>query len=476
MILKGSTISGTDHARNMAEHLFKDENEKIFVREIPGAQDRKAVEDMLVDMHQFIKATKAKKHSIFHVAINPREHETLTSEQAAIALARIEKEFELEGQLRFQVDHIKDKRFHTHVFWSAVDMEKKKLKELDFYKLRLQNIRVGLEEEFGHEITPTEPSETTLEVNDKDRMIENRTKEKAIDRKLLMTALWNQTKQIEDFISAVQAEGYDIAKGDRCRFAVLDGKGNTFNLVRDLPKTIKTKQVKERFGEYYDQLLSVQETLERMQERIKEQEQQTQEAEIEAREEPPLDAYEDFDYPYEEYEDQPEPPAFDEPDRGTYPDYDQAPPLEAYENTEYWDSDRANADWEQGIIDAAIASEKKKTEQEKAYFGIGIDEAAKRGMDHFMERQCTVSEQKILRHVASNSDYTVNEVKAALKKSDEVLSAQEDKKTYLTTREAVQTEEAMIAYAKDGKDTQEPLNADYEPQQDFLERRSKTGH
>ena len=108
VILEGSTISSIGHARQMAGHLFKDENQYIHVNGISGSDaNRRAVEHTLVDMYQLTKATRGKKNAIFHVAISPREEERLSEAQKERAKQMIAKRFGLTDQMMFDVDHVK---------------------------------------------------------------------------------------------------------------------------------------------------------------------------------------------------------------------------------------------------------------------------------------------------------------------------------------------------------------------------------
>ena len=240
----------------MAAHMFKDENERIHVYGL-GGHDLTAVENNLVDMYGLTKLTKGKKNAIFHVAVSPRENEALTEEQKALALEMIAKRFGLQGQIYFSIDHIKEGRAHTHVFWSAVDMQNGKLINLSHYKRVLQDLAKEMELEFGHELTNRRANEKSFEMSHADRMIQGRTGEKALDRKLLVTALWNQTTTAEEFIKSLKAAGYDVVKGERCKFGIIDPHGKVHNLVRDLPKLVKAKDVTKRLGQIYDDLPTV---------------------------------------------------------------------------------------------------------------------------------------------------------------------------------------------------------------------------
>lgn len=247
----------------MAAHVFKTENEDIIVQEtFDGVGEREEdFENGLVEMQLYTAQTRGNT-GIFHVAISPREHESLTPEQQTRAVEMIEEKFGLTGQLRQRIDHVKEGRAHAHVFWSTVDQENEKLIPLPLYKRKLQECANDMTQEFGLEPVHRRPNENTIEVTNADRMIEGRSKEKgkrekAQDRKAEVTAIWDRTETGEAFLEGLRDAGYDVAKGEDARFVLLDREGNTFNLARDLPRLVKVKNLGERFGALEQELQSV---------------------------------------------------------------------------------------------------------------------------------------------------------------------------------------------------------------------------
>jgi hypothetical protein len=259
MILQGSVIKSVGHARSMAAHLFKEENEDVIVREsLDGEEGREAIENSLVEMQLYTRMTKGKT-GIFSVAMNSREDEDLTPEQEVRAIEIIEQQFNLSDQARIQVDHLKAGSRHSHMFWSLVNQEEQKLISISHYKRRLQACAIDMEREFDLQQTKRMADENTLQVSHDDRL--RQTKENnCIDRKKQIAKLWNSTDNVHDFVSGVRAAGYDIAKGERSRFILVDKDGQPYNLVRDLPKVVRAKDVRSRFGDYYQELSSFEET------------------------------------------------------------------------------------------------------------------------------------------------------------------------------------------------------------------------
>ena len=288
MILSGSTISNINHARKMAAHLYKDENEKVVRETLNGGTEYTDLEKSLVSMQLMTKMTKGNT-GIFHVAISPREHENLTPEQYDEAIEMIERKFgfrdenDVLQQPRVRVDHVKDGRPHSHLLWSLVDQENEKLIKTSLYKRKLQKCAVEMEQKFGLEPVNRSPNNRTMQVTHTDRMVETRNKQKnperikALDRKKEITNIWNQSETGQGFLEGLKHAGYTIANGDKMTtvtiineqgekekvkqpvLVVIDQYGTARNIARELPRTVKIKQVREHLGDLVHDFLSVEE-------------------------------------------------------------------------------------------------------------------------------------------------------------------------------------------------------------------------
>lgn len=242
MILEASRIKTSRHAGSMATHLLKSENEVVEQWESLGG----SLQDDLVHMQQLTKMTRGKT-GIFHVAINPRQGESLSRDEYAVAVDAIEARLGLTGQLRTQTYHVKDGRGHLHVCWSLVDQERGILRDPSNEYYALQEIAQELEQAFCHEQTNRAPNPESHEYTVADRMQAARTGLSPKARKELVTALWEQYPDAQAFTQALGQHGYALAKGRKAAVVLLDGKGGVHNLVRDLPKGIRASNVRARF-------------------------------------------------------------------------------------------------------------------------------------------------------------------------------------------------------------------------------------
>ncbi len=291
MILSGSTISSVSHARKMAVHLFKGENETIVVREtINGGTDYKDFESSLVSMQLMSRMTQGNT-GIFHVAISPRENENITPDQYDRAIEMIEEKIlvdgegnVLRGQPRIRIDHIKEGRAHSHVMWSLVDQDNEKLVKTSLYKRKLQECATEMVEEFDLMPVDRTPKGTTMQLTHADRMVDARNKQNNLDRQTALVrkqeiaSIWEKSRTGHAFLENLKLSGYAMANGDKMTktttinelgqkekiavpvLVVVDQYGNARNIARELPRTVKAKQVREYLGDLVNNFLSVEET------------------------------------------------------------------------------------------------------------------------------------------------------------------------------------------------------------------------
>ncbi|WP_367389090.1 MobF family relaxase [Lewinella sp. LCG006] len=93
-------------------------------------------------------------------------------------------------------------------------------------------------------------------------------------------------------------------------------------------------------------------------------------------------------------------------------------------------------------------------------------------LQHYMERKSAVTEKQVLGYALKLGvdRLTPDAIQAELdsRKGQEVFTGSKNSDTYLTTKEALRAEEEMKAFAVSTRAQFEPINADYELQQDFL--------
>ena len=228
MIIHGNKRGGS---RDLALHLLKEENDHVDVHELRGFMSDD-LETALKEAYTVSKATQAKKF-LFSVSFNPPQGEKVSTKAFEDAIAKVEKEFELERQARAIVFHEKNGRRHCHVVWSLIDPKAMKAIKLDYSKRRMMGISRCLFLEHGWEMPKG--------------MIDQRNR----DSRNFTLAQWQQAKRIgkdpskikqdfqecwvlsdnrSSFEQALKERGYILARGDRRGYVVLDHRCEIFAL------------------------------------------------------------------------------------------------------------------------------------------------------------------------------------------------------------------------------------------------------
>ena len=111
------------------------------------------------------------------------------------------------------------------------------------------------------------------------------------------------------------------------------------------------------------------------------------------------------------------------------------------------------------------------TESKKLSPNLAIDQSIK----HFLERKSVVPEKKVLARAMqlSYGIHSAEQIKTALAKRTDLIIAKKSGIDFLTTKEMLQAENRMIAFAAKGKNTVAPINPKYEIEQDFLNAQQK---
>ncbi len=106
---------------------------------------------------------------------------------------------------------------------------------------------------------------------------------------------------------------------------------------------------------------------------------------------------------------------------------------------------------------------------------VTAKEAVEKAIAHFLERQSTIPEKRVLGQAMSYGYGTLSpdDVKAALAERKDIISAEQQSIKYITTREMLHAEDKMIEFASSTKGTVAPLNANYEVERDFLNKEQR---
>jgi hypothetical protein len=236
--------------RFFAKHLMRgDQNERVEVTEIRGlAADN--VLDAFREMDALASGTRA-KNFFYHANINTRADELLTPEQWEQAVDTLEANLGLEGHSRFIVEHEKEGRTHCHVIWSRIDVDTMTaVSDSKNFAAHERTART-LEDRFDHEAVKGAHTRETDEKRPPrrpDNWEKFRGAKSGIDPdqvKAELTALWQSADSGQAFVTALEASGYLLAKGDRRDFMVIDQAGDAHSLARRI-EGAKAKDIRAR--------------------------------------------------------------------------------------------------------------------------------------------------------------------------------------------------------------------------------------
>jgi hypothetical protein len=224
MISKGTTHN--NGARLAAYMVTGKEGERADLWELRGFGATN-IKDAFRDVQIMSGATKCEQ-PFFHVQVRNREGEIMTRQQFEHAADRIERMLGLSGQPRaitfHTYEHNNDQ--HMHVAWSRIDQDTMKAKPLPFFKERLKKISRELELHFGLEpvtnhregnirFAPTRAQDEQARRLGKDpHQLRNTIRE-----------LWDRSDCGRSFQGALEHEGFTLAQGERRDFVVIDRAG-----------------------------------------------------------------------------------------------------------------------------------------------------------------------------------------------------------------------------------------------------------
>jgi Relaxase/Mobilisation nuclease domain len=259
MILKGVTRKD---GCQLASYLLSAKNEQVHVLDIRGTvitdRDATGLKSALRDMDEYGKMTLAKK-SIFHLAVNPSEHDKLTSQDWQYAVARTEQALGLQDHPRVVVSHVYKGREHLHIVWSRVDVDTRKCAQLSHTHLKLCSVAREIEKELGFTQVPArakrEP-QATRRPKAREREVEKFQTERVgpsrEDLKAAVNAAWQRSTSGREFKAQIEAAGYRLVQGDRCPL-VMEPNLEAHSPAR-LVESIKVRDVRDKCGDLEGQL------------------------------------------------------------------------------------------------------------------------------------------------------------------------------------------------------------------------------
>ncbi|WP_263356145.1 relaxase/mobilization nuclease domain-containing protein [Acidicapsa ligni] len=224
MISKGTTHN--NGVRLAAYMITGKEGERAELWQLRGFAATN-IKDAFRDV-QIMSGASRCEQPFFHVQVRNREGETLTRQQWELTADRIERMLGLSDQPRaisfHTYEHNNDE--HMHVAWSRIDEQTLSAKALPYFKLRLKSISRELEAHFA-----LEPVVNHREGKIKfapTRAEEEQARRLGQDSNELRNTIrdcWDRADCGRSFQAALEHEGMTLAQGERRDFVVIDRAG-----------------------------------------------------------------------------------------------------------------------------------------------------------------------------------------------------------------------------------------------------------
>jgi hypothetical protein len=248
VILIGNQGGG---ARDLAQHLLKEENDHVRLHELRGFVARD-LNGALTEAYAVSRGTRCKQF-LFSLSLNPPPDKNVPIDDFEAAIERVEAKLGLTGQPRAIVFHEKEGRRHAHAVWSRIDTEDMKAVQLSHSKLKLMDVSRELHIEHDWKMprglverSERDPRNFTLEEW-------QQAKRNDVDPRDIKTHIqdaWAMSDSKTALHHALEERGYRLARGDKRGYVVIDYRGEPYSLPKYA--SVKTKDVRMRIGEPAD--------------------------------------------------------------------------------------------------------------------------------------------------------------------------------------------------------------------------------
>ncbi|OEK03278.1 hypothetical protein BFP97_17870 [Roseivirga sp. 4D4] len=251
MVINGQAVKG---AKRLANHLLKDENEKVSILEISGVAINDSLYHALRDMEDMGKLTNSQSGKVlYHANINPRKNEMLTPEQYIKSCDALMEKLKFVGQPRAIVLHQKNGREHAHLVVQLADIEKRKLKPIsnNYYKHK----EVSRELEKSFELAKTNEEKSGRSYNQAEAQQAKRLSKRQKSIRNIIRTCYEYSKDGSDFVSRLAQNQFYLAMGKRV--VVIDSLGNPLSLTRQLRHFKTSKEIKDKISDVLNNLPTV---------------------------------------------------------------------------------------------------------------------------------------------------------------------------------------------------------------------------
>ncbi|MEM9805744.1 MAG: hypothetical protein AAF959_10730 [Cyanobacteria bacterium P01_D01_bin.56] len=284
MIIKSSQRAGH---QELAAHLMKcrDIDGTPQTVTISGSRDLVNGDDVhqaLGDMAILAMASTRCQKDLYHISLNPNQ--AMTEEEWEMVWQLYEQEFGL-GHLSYvEVTHAKgdNRPPHRHRVYERVDIDSCKAVQLSHTRIRNELVARKIEFALGHALTTGKHNRTVIKrlkqdgqqeiiawmqqghahdcerpvanQNHRDVQMQKRTTLSTEQVKADLQACYVHTDNGQSFRAAINAKGYQLARGDRRDFVIVDAMGGIHSPRRRL--NVKAKELREQWADLKQEQLA----------------------------------------------------------------------------------------------------------------------------------------------------------------------------------------------------------------------------
>ena len=234
----------------LARYLVTGKNEHAELLELRNV-DAPSLKAALFDMDMLARGSDCENHAL-HVQMRAAPGERLSASHWREAADRVTALFGMEQhQAALVLHHQQDGSTHAHLVLNRVHPVTLKAADLWQSKKKCMELSRELEQEWGLRQLNSQnkhPQRDYSKAGQKETEQARRLGENVHDLREHVRWLWEQSPNGQAFVLALKEEGYELAKGDRRAYVVLDAHGSSYSLGQRTTGA-KAREVRERLGD-----------------------------------------------------------------------------------------------------------------------------------------------------------------------------------------------------------------------------------